>query len=188
MKKKLIFLSTLLVVALIGLIGTTVAWLTSTGSSTTDFTVGDVTYEITPTTNSLGVIVPGQNIFNDNAVVIKNKSNVKSQLRIKIETKGALAESAIPNLVVSLEGWTKGTDGYWYYGTASGDSAIDIDAASNPTDGVAINFPLSVELDGATVGNNFSNLSYTITITFQAKQAEHVEWSEMIDINFESGI
>lgn len=190
MKKKLIVLSILLGVALIGLIGTTVAWLTSTGSETIDFTMGQVVYTIETQNTTIDTVVPGQNLFEDNAnsVIIKNKSNVTTQLRVKIDITTKNSSPDLSDFIIELSGWKIGNDGYWYYGDTDGDNSAVISVSTNLTEGIVVSFPLNLTLDGTKIGNSFAGHSYSITITFEAKQSEHVKWSDMGSIDFSTGL
>lgn len=179
MKKKLIVLSILMGIALIGLIGTTVAWLTSTGQKELTFEMGEVQYEITTTTTTTSKIVPGQNVFSTGAVTLTNGSNVDTQVRIlvSIEQNGTEVNADLVTLAADSN-WTP-DNGYWYYGGLEGK------VTSGTT---SLSFPISLVFNGATVGNTYAGKTFTVTLTFEAKQADHVAWSDMGSIDFSTGL
>lgn len=190
LKKKIILLSTLIVLLLTGLVATTVAWLTDTASSTTSFVMGDVSYECKFNIDSERLVVPGEPLFSSDAITITNKSTVKTNLRAKISiTDGT--KDGIDLVSISLnENWKIGTDGYWYYlgkPTTLSDRTADIAAITNTT-GVEIPFDISMSFDGNEVGNDYSGKTFTITITLEGKQAEYVLWENMVDIDFTTGL
>jgi len=181
MKKKLIVLSILMGIALIGLIGTTVAWLTSTGKEELTFEMGEVKYSIEASDTTTDKIVPGQNIFSVGTIKLTNSSNVDSQVRIIVSVKHEGTEMDANLITMEADSnWTL-SDGYWYYKGTEG----VIEAVTNPTD---IAFPISVVLNGTAIGNDYANDTFTVTLTFEAKQADHVVWSDMGSIDFSTGL
>lgn len=190
LKKKIILLSSVIVLLLTALVATTVAWLTDTKSSTTNFVMGDVSYDCAFSLNTQSIVVPGEPLFSSSAVVITNKSTVKTNLRamISITSDGLDASNLVS---ISLNGnWVKDVDGYWYYiskPTTLTDRSADIDAVTGDT-GVTIPFDISMSFDGSLVGKSHSGKTYTVTITIEGKQAEYVLWENMANIDFETGL
>ena len=188
MKKKIIVLCGVMIFALLGFIGTTVAWLTSTGSQTQTVTVGEVEYTFDKTLTSAGTVVPGQPLISEE-LTFTNSSTVLSQLRFTITLTTTATENqlTVSNLVfkdaegntVTITGWVKDGDYYYYGGT-------DFDILT--TESPATTFLKYLCFDGETVGNKHAGQVATITITFQAKQADYVSWANLADYSFETGL
>ena len=201
MNKKLIVVLMICLIALLGAsVGVTYAWLTSTGSKTIEYTVGDVSYTITGKVDASTVIVPGQNLTS--SFEIKNDSNVYTNLRVSVSTSmqgwtiGKAGTTETPNttdhilVAVNAEGWELVTENnvmYFYYGQKA-DSGVagKEDLAPNTAPNA---FPFSeFKLNGYKVGNEYSGKTITITITFYAKQADYVTWEALGSFSFESGL
>lgn len=190
MKKKIILLSTLIVLLLTGLVATTVAWLTDTASSTTTFVMGDVSYECEFNIDSERTVVPGEPLFSSDAITITNKSTVKTNLRAKISITDGINDGTDLVSIVLNGDWKIETDGYWYYlgkPTDLSDRSADIKAVTNTT-GENIPFDINMSFDGSAVGNSYSGTTFTVTITLEGKQAEYVLWESMVDIDFTTGL
>lgn len=198
-KKLIVFLVVCIVVLLGTATGITFAWLTSTGSGTIEYTVGDVSYTVTGQVAQNTTIVPGQNL--ENSFQITNNSNVATNLRVSISvdvagwTIGEVGTQDAPNvtdhIVVSANttGWELVTENnvmYFYYGSknSTNDGAEDLAAGVSPT-----TFPFSeFKLNGYVVGNDDSGKTIKITITFYAKQADYVTWAELGSFDFTTGL
>ena len=203
MNKKIIFALSLVLLALLAVIGgTTYAWLPATGKKAINYEVGQVSYSIEATSSDT-VVVPGDNLVSN--VMIKNKSNVATEIRVKIEYSTTATElvddvaKAIPmtlakytdndksnHLLYQLKAdWSYAKEDnkeYFYY-------ANEIAKAQNTTTGDTIEAPLeNLILNGRVAGNSFAGATVTITLTFEVKQAANVEWSQMGSINFETGL
>ena len=202
MNKKLIVVLMICLIALLGAsVGVTYAWLTSTGSKTIEYTVGDVSYTITGKVDASTVIVPGQNLTS--SFEIKNDSNVYTNLRVSVSTSmqgwtiGEAGTAETPNttdhilVAVNSEGWELVTENnvmYFYYGQkedTEGELGKEDLAPSTAPDA----FPFSeFKLNGYKVGNEYSGKTITITITFYAKQADYVTWEALGSFSFETGL
>ena len=211
MKKKNLLLVILLLVVVAVASTATFAWLTDTGSAEAiSYTVGDVSYEITKSEAPTGTyVVPGQSL---GKVVIVNKSNVLTNIRVQLGvTVTGAAANANTDWSVGLNKdsdevlltqpasskWyltddlnaTGDVNQYYYYGTVTDGKFTEEDIAVADAIGTTLNDLIeSLVLNGALVGNDYSGATVTITVTFYAKQAEHVEWSEMGSINFKTGL
>lgn len=183
--KKVWIFAGLLLITLVIFTGGIFAWLTDTkATSPTNFTVGDVSYNWTAGAFKTTNVVPGENVvvtpFN-----LTNTSNVNSELRIKIEIKDASDVDATSLVVYTLgTGWVlDNLDGYYYYrvGTPVGTTYPII-----PTTNIDVLSGLS--LNGALVGNDYVGEVFTVSIVFQAKQAEYVVWADLGTINFATGL
>lgn len=199
-KKLIVFLVVCIIVLLGTATGISFAWLTSTGSGTIEYTVGDVSYTVTGEVAQNTTIVPGQNL--ENSFKITNNSNVATNLRVSISvdvkgwTIGEVGTATNPNtkdhIVVSANttGWelVKENDAmYFYYGKKddSGANGVeDLAAGVSPT-----TFPFSeFKLNGYVVGNADSGKTIKITITFYAKQADYVTWAALGSFDFTTGL
>jgi hypothetical protein len=199
-KKLIVFLVVCIVVLLGTATGISFAWLTSTGSGTIEYTVGDVSYTVTGEVAQNTTIVPGQNL--ENSFKITNNSNVPTNLRVSISvdvkgwTIGKVGTATSPNtkdhIVVSANttGWELVTENdvmYFYYGKKddSGANGVeDLAAGVSPT-----TFPFNeFKLNGYVVGNADSGKTIKITITFYAKQADYVTWAELGSFDFTTGL
>lgn len=197
-RKNLLLVVLLLVVVAVAT-ASTYAWLTDT-KKTSDITynVGDVEYNISSTQTTSNKIVPGETFGN---ITITNESTVATQIRVLFTItcdKGTLTVGSDDTYQVILTGqnakWFKSTafnaDGdtneYYYYGNSSTPSVENIAAVQTPTNLESLF--TGIQLNGKLVGNSYSGAVITISVTFQAKQADHVEWSEMGSINFTTGI
>lgn len=189
MKKKIIVLCGVMIFALLGFIGTTVAWLTSTGSDTQTVTVGEVEYTFDKDLTSAGTVVPGQPLISEE-LTFTNSSTVLSQLRFtitltttatedKLTVSNLVFKDADGNTVATFTNWVKDGDYYYYGGTD-----VEIDTDTSP----ATTFLKYLCFDGETVGNKHAGQVVTITITFQAKQAEYVSWTDLATYSFETGL
>lgn len=190
MKKKIIVLCGVMIFALLGFIGTTVAWLTSTGSDTQTVTVGEVEYTFDKDLTSAGTVVPGQPLISEE-LTFTNSSTVLSQLRFtitltttatedKLTVSNLVFKDADGNTVTTFTNWVKEDDGYYYYGGKNS----NIETTTSP----ATTFLKNLCFDGETVGNKHAGQEVTITITFQAKQAEYVSWTDLVDYSFDTGL
>lgn len=194
--KKRIILSSLvvlMVVALTYVVTNIGAWLTDTNTTgDMTFQIGEVKYELTGDLfGDIGYVVPGQDLADGNDLKIKNASNVDSNLRIKIEfTYGVNNQDAFDLLLADEDGfklkddWKDSEDGFYYLkdtDETSGKIASDEFTTS-------ISIVEKLVLDGSKVGNTFSNTTFTLKITFYAKQADHLNWSEVGNIDFSTGL
>ena len=187
-KRNLLLVILLLVVVSVAS-ASTYAWLTDTNRSGEDnkieYTVGHVDYTITATQSSTDLLVPGDSF---GKLTIANSSTVATNIRVKFSVtcdNGTMTYGTADTNHIKLVGtstkWFLSNDGYYYYGANSTESDI---AASVSPESLFDN----LLLNGAVVGNDFAGAKITVTISFQAKQAENVEWADMGSINFETGL
>ena len=196
-RKNLLLVVLLLVVVAVAT-ASTYAWLTSTGSANGGtYTVGDVSYTISAPANANGIVVPGQPL---SGPTITNQSNVASNLRVKFSVSVNMTNASTPTadanwkigtaatdhlqMTLNDTNWKAGTDGYYYYGALTDDEvatgAEDIQTSKTTIESIFTN----LVINGAVVGNAYSGAVVTITITFEAKQAEYVQWSELTSQSF----
>ena len=201
-KRKNLLLVVLLLVVVAVATASTYAWLTATGSSgDLNYTVGDVSYSVNSTLTSTEKIVPGQQLGN---FTITNNSNVLTNVRVKFtvavsnvqngaNTDWSVGEDEDNDELLLTQTSTKwdlvkdGSNYYYYYGgvgssSSNGDEDISVDTTTLDE---IFN---TLVINGKLIGNNYSGATVKITITFQAKQAEYVDWSEMGSIVWTAGI
>lgn len=203
-KKNLLLVILLLVVVAVAS-ASTFAWLTDTDTAgSIDYTVGEVSYEISKLNAAESAIVPGQVL---GSVSIINKSNVLTNLRISLSvTVSGVAEGVNKNWSVGADAendeillksaidtsiWVfDSTTNYYYYGqvgSATTTGAEDIAVAEE--EGTQLTALLdTMTLNGGLIGNEYAGATITVVVTFEAKQADYVEWSEMGNIDFTTGI
>jgi len=193
-KSKLIILIVSLVVVLsAATYGITSAWLTDTDNASETFTMGDISYTLSGALiANTDPIVPGQDLVGTNFVVT-NASTVASQLRIQITYTTVSGGTPTTGVIytglergngiitdISTLAWTY-SDNYWYLGITANDTI--------PVNTTAYTMFTSLEYNGALIGNDYATEGgLVITITFQAKQDEYVEWADMGSINFSTGL
>lgn len=183
-KKKLIILIFGLVLAL-GLTTTGIlAWLTDT-KTTTDvtFKVGEVKYIWQQGATKQTPVVPGENVITT-PFGLSNESTVKSELRMVISIKDSNNVDVSDEVILTLStGWIL-DNGYYYYrvGEAQDGKYPILVETTN------ISVLTGMALNGAVVGNDHVNKVYTVSISFQAKQADYVTWENLGSINFTTGL
>ena len=200
--KKNLLLVVLLLVVIAVATASTYAWLTQTNSSgEITYTVGDVSYTVTPSLVNGGTVVPGQPL---GTFTISNSSNVLTNVRVRFNVSvsnvkndastdwsvGTTASDEV--LLTQPEGskWVlvvSGTNYYYYYGGVGDKDATGTEDIAVNSGNLETLFNTLV-INGALVGNDYAGAAVKITITFEAKQAEYVDWSEMGSIDFETGI
>ena len=185
MKKKRLWILIIGLASAVGLVtGGILAWLTDTKTTPTQtFTVGDVTYDWTAGAFVTGPVVPGQNVIATPYNLTKT-SNVDSELRLEITITYGASIDATSLVVYTLDSnWDLETDDYYYYrAVAEVAGKYPIAPSTN------VNVITGLSLDGGLVGNDFSGVEFTVTITFYAKQSNYVTWAQLGSINFTTGL
>lgn len=195
--KKIVFLSLGLLLIVTTLVVSIAAWLTDTGTTgDTTFTVGDVSYTLSGGFKETSPIVPGHELVTTE-FALTNSSTVDSELRVKVDVtrkQGSNEPAEItdfssifstegikPGAHFSLaEGWTLNAgDNYWYYSIAES-------SVIAPNDQV-ISLLQTLMFDGYKVGNEYANDVFNFKLTFQAKQADYIDWSDLGTVDFELG-
>lgn len=175
------------------------AWLTDTATTgDTTFQIGKVKYTLTGEWTDKQLVVPGDNLIKTN-FTLTNSSTVGSELRIiitlKINDSEGENQSELFNIIKPVSdnfpvaaGWEYDA-GYWYY---QGDGAINETSKWVIPNSYNIAIPIfdinGLIINGAKVGNDYAGKELKISITFQAKQSDHVTWEQMGEINFITGL
>ena len=146
-----------------------------------------------------------QPLFSD--VSITNTSSVTSHLRVSFSVSAKAAngnnldwsigsDAAKDEILIdetAVSGWEKLTETrkddsnndviveLFYYGTKAAPTNIAANGA------VTLNFS-GLKLNGNLVGNDHSGATVTVTVNFEAKQAEYVTWEQLASVDFEKGI
>lgn len=175
MTKKVKITLLVLLLAVVGFASTKLvsAWLTDTASNEVKLTVGKVDYTMSVAGTDSTPIVPGQSLLK--AFTIANNSTVSSNFRFKVEvsTEGSLTDPL--TIVYDTVNWTLDADGYYYYGGKDLTESTNDDIATTTK---SLNAPVtSITLNGSTTDNSYAEKTITITFTFEAKQAEYVNWT-----------
>jgi hypothetical protein len=189
----LLFLTSVIIV------GYTFAWFAKTLLVPKgEISVGDITYSLTGAFIADDtLIVPGQELI-QTPFVLNNNSSVESQIRMKITYLGyvwngveVVAEEQVyvssedDFLFVTVGSGFVVTGDYWYY--TDDPLVLGPDYILDPETGI---FTLlsSVYLNGATTNIDFADKDVWIRITVEVKQADNVTWSELVDIDFTTGL
>lgn len=188
-KKSLLLLSILLLVVFAAATGVTYAWLTYKGTTGEfEYIIGTVDYEIQDPSATQGYIVPSQEIFS--GLTIENKSNVDTNLRAKFTVTATLNGQTVDwtigsdenndEILLTLNGNNNSTwvynesDGYYYF-----NSINETDGNIPSTETNIECFFTNLVLNGELIKNQHSNISVTISLTFEAKQAKYVLWNQI---------
>lgn len=192
MKKKIILLSVLF----LGIVALSVsmirAWLTDTNTTgPVNMTVGNVKFTFTGaliSTEENEWIIPGQNIV-DTAFQITNASNIGTELRLKLDITYDTDTDATSLMVFNLDTnkWVLDGDYYYFRDAMIVDSTSQSGKYIIPSGTQVIPILSNISLDGSKVDNAFSGKTFTITITFEAKQSDYVTWEELGSIALETG-
>lgn len=186
MKNKKLALLILALIVTISLATTgIVAWLTDSKTTpSVTLKVGEVEYEWVGGTIKKTPVVPGESIL-ATSYALENKSTVTSELRMRISVSLDDLDKLEDLQITIASGWVLDEeDGYYYY------------RVPRPTDN---KYPIPAEnqnilvieeiiLRGDKVGNDKADKTYTITVTFEAKQNDYVAWADLGTIDFETGL
>jgi hypothetical protein len=189
-KKKFIAILALLFLAIAALTANLiVAWLTDTAQTgPTKFQLGHVEFTWDGEV-SQDLVVPGENIVATDYTLV-NKSTIRTELRFKIEIYSEYLDDDGSDYVILTidDGWVLETDGFYYY--RGSDTVVDEDKYKILPETETITVITGIELDGSKVGNDFSSSSFTITLVFEAKQSDYVDWDTLgqSNIDFSTGL
>lgn len=121
MKKKILALALVVVLAVTAVTGATLAYFTDTKNATNTFTVGNVQIELTEPEwkGKVENVYPGQVL--DKNPIVENTGANPCYVRVKVDGLGVLGEgleityrtNSVDNALGT--GWVKHTDGYYYY-------------------------------------------------------------------------
>ena len=190
MKSKKLIILAVLIICMIGITsGLIIAWLTDTKTTpSTEFTVGKVSYEWAGELTENQPVVPGQQLIKT-TYKLTNSSTVESELRVKIiitykqddEHPAVDGTHLFATKPIALAaGWTLDADGYYYYGTKALPTSV-------PAGGGEVDVLNSLILDGSQVGKNFSEINFSFSLIFEAKQKEYVTWEQLGTANIDFG-
>lgn len=211
-KYKLLVLLLVLCMIICIFAGTSYAWFVKVKrTGAVYFKTGEVSYaikyeEFEENFIDKKIVLPGDDLIKEGAVVyIENHSSISSSLRILIEVKikdeiyylGDTKNTKLDYTMCSSENnyfWNY-DNGYWYYTLYKKvDGQVVLDEQGNKITHEMIphleigqtkqniNIIESIVLDGNQFGNAFASNEITITIHFQARQAEYANWVSIGDI------
>jgi hypothetical protein len=201
MKKSIFMFSasiTMFLLSLVIMIGLTFGWFAkAVVVPKGELSSGDLTYVLAgELVNGEIIIVPGLELVVEE-FTLTNTSSIDSQLRMKIsylayvrvgtdvveqelhyqgDTSDFLYIELGPNFVKSGD--------YWYYNE---DSLLEGPLfVIEENSGLMVLFT-SIIYDGTLTGIDFASKEIYILITIEVKQANNVTWSELVNINFQTG-
>lgn len=189
-KKKFIAILALLFLAIAALTANLiVAWLTDTAQTgPTEFQLGDVEFTWDGAV-SQDLVVPGENIVATDYTLV-NASTIRTELRFKIEIYSEyLGDDGSDYVILTIDGgWDLENDGFYYY--RGNGTVFEEDKYKILPETKTITVITGIELDGSKVGNDFSSSSFTITLVFEAKQSDYVDWDTLgqSNIDFSTGL
>ncbi len=204
LKKKITTIATFIMAGALLAGAGTYAWFTQQSSAANlEFTAGEVNYIVTEVEND-DIVVPGDFVLAGPLQVI-NHSTITTNVRFKITcTAGEevdnlscdVGTAATDHILITLPTdpavVKDATDGYFYYlGKDAEDDAYDVEIATPDTgDELTLIPDEGLIINGAVVGNDYEDKAITITIEFQAKQADHLTWAEAAtaSIDFTTGL
>ena len=199
MKNKKILVA-LLALVLVGLIGTTVAYYTTTATFNNDFTTGTYSTSIVEEFESPNNWTPGTTTTKK--VNVKNNGSVEVAVRAKYTESWTASDGT--DLSTTRDGesiaqfsinsnWIEATDGYYYYNDtlATGETSSDFisSVTFNPNftlkDGEDIKCTTTTEEGKTTVEcvnltSGYAGAKYRLNITIETIQADQ-KWSYTID-------
>lgn len=193
-KSGIIITFALLIMAIIALSVTMIrAWLTDTKTTdNVDMVVGDVDYTFTGSLlASNSIIVPGQNVV-ATAFTLTNESNIGTEIRFSLTVMdGAtdITDKIITN--IDTDKWVYSSGHYYFRDTNVAplqDDKYIIPAKVDGQASLVLNILSEIKLDGSKIGNTYSDKTLTFNITFHAKQADYVTWTELGSINWSTGL
>lgn len=184
MKKKILALALVVVLAVTAVTGATLAYFTDTKNATNTFTVGNVKIELTePNWNATGIkeaenVYPGQVLAKDPTVT--NTGANPCYVRVEVEGLGCLVKDDDAALKIALktagknginENWTE-HDGYYYYNEVLAVGAktealfdqIVIPTDLTNDDGTEYEGEYNIKVTAYAVQSQGSNLGDTATV------------------------
>lgn len=213
--KKILLLFLLLIGFMVYTTSMISAWLTDTKETgPLTMTVGDIEYTWAGDLTEEVPIVPGQELVEaGNAFRLINESTIESEIRVLMSIqvkKQDVSEvytdwldaysidasnpvgSAAKLFIVFGSNWAKETNattrvlGETTYNVHEYRYSQTVEAL----DDTPIDFITSMMLNGWTVGNEYENASFKITLIFEAKQKDYVTWTELgtQSIDFSTGL
>ena len=169
MNRKIMFSLVIIVMALALVIGGTFAWFTAVDELDNVFTAGtvmigtDEQFDFAETLDPANVN-PGD-CFNKQFEIINTGTKfilLRLQLNGEWSIETDVDPAILPGVDTEVTGWIY-HNGYWYYdGKIAPGGQVDFDDAS-----------FEICFDGPTMGNDFQEAVYTLTISFEAIQASN---------------
>ena len=158
---------------------------------------GDLTYILDgELISSDMIIVPGQELVVTD-FALTNTSSIPSQLRMSItylayvrtglnvvETELYYQGNETDFIIIDLGSNFTRVGNYWYY---SEDDLVPGPDYVIPENSGLIHLFSSVIYDGTLTGIDFASQEIYIVFTVEVKQANRVSWSELVNINFQTG-
>lgn len=162
MKKRIIIGLTLVLIILL-VVGSTMAWFTNTKEVTNEFKAGTVEIQVIEEFNAEGAqnINPGQSY--DKKVKVQSLGSKKSYVRVAIIPKWEPnnLDVNVVKLKINNVDWAKDEDGWYYYKKILNEGEV----TKLLLDGV--------EFDGLAIKDEYQGATFTLTVKAESVQASH---------------
>lgn len=150
-----------------------------------EFVVGDVSFLYQGDLKEQ-LVVPGENLVLT-PLALTNQSSILTELRMKIEVTSTVTGSlALDDIFIHdlSSDWVLEVDGFYYYRGLDTDQT-EIGKYKILTSTTSIAIISNLELDGYVIRNEHEGETITVKITFQAKQADYVNWATLGSQNYD---
>ena len=150
-----------------------------------EFVVGEVSFLYQGDLKE-NLVVPGENLATT-PVSLSNQSSISTELRMKIEvTSSVLGLMSIDDIFIHdlNTAWVLDVDGYYYYRGPETDTS-EVGKYKILTTTTSIQVITAIELDGYVIRNEHDGQTITVKFTFQAKQADYVNWATLGSQNYD---
>ncbi|MDP2424729.1 MAG: hypothetical protein Q8M70_00010 [bacterium] len=159
--------------------------------------IGEITYVLEgELINANVIIVPGLELVTE-PFTLTNLSSIDTQVRVKINYLAFVRNGlSVDTLELSYLGNSSdfisvnfGSNfsrigNYWYY---SADPEVDGFDYILPAESGSFSLFSSIMYDGTLTGIDFAGQNIHFTIIIEVKQARNVTWTELANINFQTG-
>ena len=195
MKKQstILLLLTALFILVVSIATITYAWFVEVKrTGAVYFKTGEVVYLITDDCfkNKLiddQIIVPGQDLVENDPIYILNESTLSSNLRVRgyVTINGVkydLNNSSTDEIIEVFDAlWEYDTTSKcWYAKENNTEKTFDaVTVSSTGKNNETINLITSIKLNGNKIGNAVESKDVSITLMFQGKQANYAEWVDL---------
>jgi hypothetical protein len=201
MKKNIFMVSASIIMFLFSLtimIGLTFGWFAkAVVVPKGEISSGDLTYVLAgELIDEQIIIVPGLELVEEPFTLV-NTSSIPSQLRMRIsylayvrvgidvvEQELSYQGDSTDFLFIELGPHFERTGNYWYYNE---DPLLDGTLFIIEENSGLMTLFTSIIYDGTLTGIDFASQEIYIMITVEVKQAKNVTWSELVNINFQTG-
>ncbi len=177
----------------------TKAWFSAGDKKIQTLAAGDLSYTVEGELKAPDgrKVLPGDVVTPEGGLKVTNESNIDSNLRVRIALSYTDADGKAYDqfftgsdddyikVTFANENWVLNGDYFYYYpGGKSETDTIDSESARIPAateENNVIPFISSIEFSGEKIDDHtiFSGKVITLTVTFQSKQADYVNWTNL---------